>query len=231
MSLVFPPNLAFPTSLLSKVTASLVIVRKAFEEYDGKIGVAFNGGKDSAVLVDLVSRVHRSTKVDTQLPSFHFRNRHEFEEIDEYIGKAKSHWGLDHHLIRCGSLKDGLRSAMCDHGLEAIFLGLRSSDPEGVGVGHFAMTSDDWPRAMRVMPILDWTYHDVWTYIDLLSIPICSLYEKGYTSIGNKYNTEPNPELFDWEAGSYGHARDLRDLALERRGRMSKLLSVNNNTI
>ena len=40
-------------------------------------------------------------------------------------------------------------------------------------------------KALRkISPLADWTNRDVWTYLSSRGIPILSLYEQGYTSIG-----------------------------------------------
>lgn len=49
---------------------------------------------------------------------------------------------------------------------------------------------------MRVNPILHWSYEKVWNFILTFGIPYCSLYEAGYTYLGNKSNTTKNEELY-----------------------------------
>lgn len=44
---------------------------------------------------------------------------------------------------------------------------------------------------VKVSPIADWTWKRVWDYIKDKDVPYCSLYDKGYTSIGCEPCTRP----------------------------------------
>jgi len=79
--------------------------------------------------------------------------------------------------------------------VEAILIGTRRTDPHGATLGFRVKTDPDWPPFVRVHPIINWDYADVWTFLRRLKIPYCSLYDEGYTSLGSTYNTFRNPAL------------------------------------
>ena len=51
------------------------------------------------------------------------------------------------------------------------------------------------PSLMRVSPILEWSYRDIWDFIRAVNAPYCKLYNAGYTSIGSTLDTVRNPFL------------------------------------
>lgn len=68
-------------------------------------------------------------------------------------------------------------------------------DPNASGQHFFCPSSDGWPAFLRINPIFDWTYHDVWAFLLATKVPYCSLYDKGFTSLGGKKNTVPNRQV------------------------------------
>ena len=124
------------------------------------------------------------------------------------------------------SNKEGVSYLVEEQKIEAILMGTRSSDPDGVWLnGVFWPSSKGWPSFMRVNPCLCWSYQDVWTFLRFFGIKYCSLYDVGYTSIGSKSTTQPNPQLkIQADKGgkdcpSYYPAYMLLDGDLERMGR------------
>lgn len=73
---------------------------------------------------------------------------------------------------------------------------------------------------MRVNPILEWTFTDVWGFLRGLGVPYCSLYDDGYTSLGSVHNTFRNPHLANESVpGGYEPAYKLTQCMSERDGR------------
>lgn len=211
----------FPAPLNKKIEESFKIINDAYVKYQQDICICFNGGKDSIVLLDLVEKYHTETKEGKQysMRSFFLQSNDEFPEMKKYINDVKDYWNHEFETIETSSLKEGLSKIINKYSMKAIFLGVRKSDPEGKNSHVFEPTSNGYPKAMRVLPILHWDYKDIWQYIDKLKIPVCELYNKGYTSIGSPSKTRPNPQLYDLVTKKYKHARELRNGNLERIGR------------
>ena len=74
-------------------------------------------------------------------------------------------------------------------------MGNRRTDPSSSDLKIICHSSPGWPDFMRVFPILDWNYHDVWVFLKGYDLAYCSLYDEGYTSLGDKHNTIKNPYL------------------------------------
>lgn len=60
-----------------------------------------------------------------------------------------------------------MRDAFADYlrentAVKAIFVGTRRTDPHGGKLGTFQPTDGGWPSFMRVHPVIEWKYADVW---------------------------------------------------------------------
>lgn len=93
-----------------------------------------------------------------------------------------------------------LRSSFEDYlsrypNIRGIFVGTRRTDPHGAKLTHFDRTDGGWPDFMRIHPVIDWHYAEIWAFIRHLGLRYCSLYDMGYTSLGGTSDTLPNPRL------------------------------------
>lgn len=211
--------------LLEKFWNSVTNARRTLELY-GLEGCAFsfNGGKDSTVLLHLLrvaiyTEGFDSLSNNAQLADmmvFTFAKQDDFPEIKKFVKESSQQYGLD-VVMRSETFKEGLEMFV-HNGIRAIFMGTRQGDPNSQGQGIFTPSSMGWPPFMRVNPIWDWTYAEVWKFLGAIHAPICSLYEIGYTSVGQMKNTLPNEELRR-DDGTYRPAWELVDGRAERAGR------------
>ena len=77
----------------------------------------------------------------------------------------------------------------------SFILGTRTGDPNAGSQGTFAPSSHWMPPFMRINPIISWTYGNIWHVLRLFRLPYCSLYDRGYTSLGSTKDTLPCPAL------------------------------------
>ncbi|KAJ0728961.1 putative FAD synthase [Helianthus annuus] len=88
-------------------------------------------------------------------------------------------WRAD--IIR-EDFKSGLEALLKAKPTRAIFLGVRIGDPTAVGQEQFSPSSPGWPAFMRVNPILDWSYRDVWAFLLTCTVQYCGLYDQGFVT-------------------------------------------------
>jgi FAD synthetase len=46
--------------------------------------------------------------------------------------------------------------------VKAVLVGTRRTDPHGGRLGFFNETDHGWPAFMRVHPVIDWRYAEIW---------------------------------------------------------------------
>ncbi|PIA14006.1 adenine nucleotide alpha hydrolases-like protein [Coemansia reversa NRRL 1564] len=209
----------------AKVSSALRIIEQAIEQYGpSHLALSFNGGKDCTALMHMVRAALHKFECnngihDSPLVTLCVLYKRQFLEIDDFVRHSVDQYNLE--LVKKeGSMKQGLQSFKDDYpDIQAIFVGTRRDDPYSSTLGFFSPTDNDWPRFMRVNPIIDWSFDDIWEYIHTAGVHYCCLYEQGYTSLGDVDSTVRNPALL--RDGEYQPAWLLTNCCLERNGRLS----------
>jgi FAD synthetase len=127
------------------------------------------------------------------LTCIYFREANEFDEIGAFMRDMEQAYSL-HLAHMCDSFKEGLKTLQRAQPIRAILMGQRVGDP-GCTLQSVARSDPGWPPFDRINPLLRWSYADVWLFLREFRLPYCTLYDQGYTSLGHRFNTVPNPKL------------------------------------
>ncbi|XP_072397612.1 FAD synthase-like [Diabrotica undecimpunctata] len=208
------------------IVKSLEVIERCITKYGpDNTFLSFNGGKDCTVLLHLVYAFLQVNYSDYKKPMFclYVQGKEPFPEQEEFISLCQIYYNLD-IMVVMGGIKDALQEVLTTRpNLQACFMGTRRTDPHSENLEDMQMTDCDWPQVMRVNPILDWHYSDVWDFLLYFKIPYCKLYDLGFTSIGSSTNTVRNPCLlyFDDKLNTqvYLPAYKLMKESEERSGR------------
>ncbi|KAG4913428.1 hypothetical protein AAZX31_19G170100 [Glycine max] len=219
--------------LQTKYNNATYVVQRALALYSiEEVAFSFNGGKDSTVLLHILRAgyfLHKKGQnsangdlKDFPIRTIYFESPCAFPEINSFTYDTAATYGLQIDTISL-DFKSGLEALLKEKPIRAIFLGVRIGDPTAVGQEQFSPSSPGWPPFMRVNPILDWSYRDVWAFLLTCKVNYCSLYDQGYTSIGSIYDTVPNSLLcISNSSNKFKPAYLLADGRLERAGRAKR---------
>ncbi|KAI1302220.1 phosphoadenosine phosphosulfate reductase [Xylaria venustula] len=228
--------------LQARVRETIGVVDEAFQRYElREISISYNGGKDCLVLLIIIlaclahrlppsnqdklsqspNGSSRSLYSPEKFQAVYIVSKHPFSEIDDFVASSSAQYHLDVTRYEL-SMKEGLEAYLEERpDIKAIFVGTRRTDPHGEKLTHFDPTDGGWPDFMRVHPVIDWHYAEIWAFIRHLDIPYCPLYDQGYTSLGGTQDTLPNPNLKkrDEKGGGFLPAYELVGDDEERLGR------------
>ncbi|XP_054707471.1 FAD synthase-like [Uloborus diversus] len=218
----------FDKELSDSIEMSMQVLQECFKAYQiDDICLSFNGGKDCTVLLHLVFLYYAKMypKSNHKLKVLYVRSKQPFSEIEDFIQVSVQRYNLK--LITYDApIKEALCKLKKDHlEIKAVLMGSRRTDPHCSNLNSFEMTDSDWPQFMRINPLLHWSYPLVWKFLCALEVPYCSLYDRGYTSLGCRHNTLPNALLKSvTKSGEmfYLPAYLLKEPEQEREGRTNK---------
>lgn len=140
-----------------------------------ELSLAYNGGKDCLVLLILyLCALHkkgltRETSNGSEsirhepIQSVYIQAAHPFAEVEEFVASSVRTYSLS--LLEYNK---PMKAAFADYlhdtpSVKAIFVGTRRTDPHGEHLTHFDPTDHGWPKFMRIHPVIDWHYVDIWT--------------------------------------------------------------------
>ncbi|KAL8446664.1 hypothetical protein Emag_004671 [Eimeria magna] len=148
----------------------------------------------------------------------------EFPEVESFVRQTAEAFAISVETYYC-DWASGLRSFVSRHPQTpvAFVLGTRLSDPQRARETlAFLQPSSRWlPPFIRVQPLLHFGYGHIWWFLRQLRLPYCPLYDLGYSSIGTRANTLPNPLLLKNDGSQPLPAYELQMWDKERAGRRS----------
>ncbi|KAK0720018.1 hypothetical protein B0H67DRAFT_484685 [Lasiosphaeris hirsuta] len=223
-----------------QVRLAMATIDEALQRYGREeFSLAYNGGKDCLVLLVLILACLPAQKNQQQphkanpsteptedeeppqpLQAIYIAPPDPFPEVEAFVATSTKQYHLD--LVRYSlPMRRALEAYLGDRpAVRAIFMGTRRTDPHSEFLRPFSPTDADWPQFMRVNPLLDWHYAEIWTFIRQLDLSFCCLYDQGFSSLGGMTNTRPNPALaLDPDAKTFRPAYELVRDDEERLGR------------
>lgn len=204
------------------------IIIDALKKWDlDSIGISFTGGKDSIVMLHIITLLYPNHPFRV----YYFLMEDSFEEERTFITERipNIYPQLKISVIRegvenCTTMLKGLEYFLLQNpNLTLMIIGVRGTDVPRDSKPYSSIMESEcpWPPGIiRCHPILHFSYQSIWSYIDRHNLEYISLYDKGYTSIGTRSNTFPNPSLKNISNNTFAEARTLLRGEDERLGRI-----------
>ncbi|PGH18412.1 hypothetical protein AJ79_00481 [Helicocarpus griseus UAMH5409] len=217
---------------------SLSVIQESLRRFSlHELSLSYNGGKDCLVMLILfLASLHplppagtvnagddKTTPTPSTIPAIYAQPPHPFRSVEEFVASSSHTYHLSLVRYTTSPPTTTLRTAFASYlslhpQIRAIFVGTRRTDPHGEKLTHFDRTDHGWPDFVRIHPVIDWHYAEIWAFIRHLGIEYCPLYDEGYTSLGGTDDTHPNPKLKRGQQDSSSGVGDGADSTSEKKG-------------
>ncbi|WP_379668599.1 phosphoadenylyl-sulfate reductase [Pueribacillus sp. YX66] len=202
---------------------SLDVLKWAYSEYSDEILYACSFGAEGIVLIDLISKVKKDARIVFLDTDLHFKETYllidevnakysdlQIESVKplltvkqqaERYGDRLWERAPDHccHLRKIEPLSEQL------NGVSAWISGLRREQSLSRRQTNY-INKDEKFQSIKICPLIDWTWKEIWTYIELHELPYNILHDKGYPSIGCEKCTVPASNSEDFRSGRWANS-------------------------
>lgn len=201
---------------------SIDVLKWAYNEYKDDIVYACSFGAEGIVLIDLISHVKRDARIVFLDTDLHFKATYELitqvkkrypslrielikpkltlsQQAEQYGEKL---WERDPD--QCCHIRKVTPLGLELSGVAAWISGLRREQSEGRQNTNY-LNQDHKFQAIKICPLIHWTWQDVWTYITLHKLPYNVLHDQGYPSIGCEKCTFPATDEYDSRSGRWAN--------------------------
>ncbi len=185
------------------LSEKIALARTRMAEVLGRFGpgaaVGWTGGKDSTVVLALWRELLAAKRPGAPVRALNLDTGCKFPEVLAFRDRVAREWDIDLHIVRpeveldryplaidpvacCGDLKiRPLNEAIARLSIPALLTGVRADENPDRADRPWL---EDHGDHVRVLPILEWTELDIWTFQVREAIPWCTLYDQGYRSLG-----------------------------------------------
>jgi phosphoadenosine phosphosulfate reductase len=210
------------TSFEAKLAAVRSLVREQIEGAVGEICVTSSFQAEDVVIVHLVKELLPTVPVVFLDTGYHFAETYEYRDRiardwnlnlvnvlpEQTVAEQEAQFGILNQTDPsrcCGFRKVGPLFRELEK-YQVWFTGLRREQAKTRAqlqpVDRFALPTGK--KLSKISPLTDWTTRDVWQYAGQFGIPLLSLYDKGYTSIGCEPCTSLPFDPNDPRSGRWG---------------------------
>lgn len=199
------------------------VIKWAYREYGSNILYACSFGAEGMVLLDLITKVDRQAKIVFLDTGLHFTETYRLidkvkakypdfalklakpgltvQKQEELYGAEL--WKSNPNL--CCSLRKIEPLANELSGVDAWISGLRREQSPGRKNINY-LNKDEKFKRIKICPLIEWNWEDVWNYIRLNHLPYNELHDRNYPSIGCEKCTLPTGQASNFRSGRWAHS-------------------------
>jgi phosphoadenosine phosphosulfate reductase len=210
------------TTFEAKLAAVRSLVREQIDRAAGEVCVTSSFQAEDVVIVHLVKELLPNVPIIFLDTGYHFAETYEYRDRiardwdlnlvnvlpEQTVAEQEAQFGILNQTdpSRCCGLRKVEPLFRELEKYDVWFTGLRREQAKSRAqlqpIDQFSLPTGK--KLSKISPLTEWTARDVWQYAGQFGIPLVSLYDKGYTSIGCEPCTSLPFDPNDPRSGRWG---------------------------
>lgn len=199
---------------------SIDCLKWTFNQYQEEVVYACSFGAESTVLLDLISKITANANITFINTNLHFKETYDYINVVKQnypnfnikfiqtqltLAQQANQFGeklWETNPDRCCQIRkiEPLKQELTKY--KAWISGLRREQSSSRANVHY-INKDDKFKLVKICPLIQWTWEEIWMYIKLHQLPYHNLHDKGYPSIGCEVCTKPVDNGGDLRSGRW----------------------------
>jgi len=193
-------NLHTRVAIASSFGAEDVVVIDMMMKLNPKARIfTLDTGRLNQETYDVMDEIRNKYNINIEVM---FPDQNEVEQMVRVNGMNLFYQSIGNRKLCCGIRKVHPLNKMLVT-LDGWITGLRSDQTQNRADAKKIEIDDQHNGIVKINPIIDWKWEQVWDYINANKIPYNKLYDKGYTSIGCEPCTRAIKQGEDLRAGRW----------------------------
>ncbi|XP_023718759.1 FAD synthase isoform X2 [Cryptotermes secundus] len=162
------------------------VIKQCLQEYSPEeICVYFDGDIASNCVLHLYCALIQKEGSIPRIQAVCIKEKQHLPELESFVVETITRYNINYDVFEYQQKSSFLQLSTRQPPIKAVIIGNLSCEQQISDCKKLFEENTDYSNIRWIMPLINWDKNDVWNFIRALTLPYCTLYDQGYTTVGS----------------------------------------------